>query len=92
MAVFSLLPYLAVALWPDYRGIGYLCALIFVHGVAMGASKALGFGMAPSLGLPVAVATMIFTMWRSAFFTIKRQGVRWRDTFYPLSVLREHVY
>jgi hypothetical protein len=48
--------------------------------------------MTVSAGLPVAIVTMIYTMWRSAFLTLRRQGVRWRDTFYPLSVLREHVY
>ena len=45
-----------------------------------------------SAGLPIAMVTMIYTMWRSAFLTLSRKGVRWRDTFYPLSVLREHVY
>lgn len=92
MALTSLSPYLAVAFWPDVRGLGFLASLVFIHAAAAYAAKRLGFKMRVSAGLPVAVVTMIFTMWRSAWLTLKRQGVRWRDTFYPLSLLREHVY
>jgi glycosyltransferase involved in cell wall biosynthesis len=92
MALISLSPYFAICLWPDVRGLGFLCALVFIHGAAAFAAKRIGFRMTVSAGLPVAIVTMIYTMWRSAFLTLRRQGVRWRDTFYPLSVLREHVY
>jgi len=92
MALISLSPYFAVALWPDARGLGFLSALVFIHGAAAFAARRIGFRMTVSAGLPVAIVTMIYAMWRSAFLTLRRQGVRWRDTFYPLSVLREHVY
>jgi hypothetical protein len=92
MALISLSPYFAVALWPDARGLGFLCALLFIHGSAAFAARRIGFRATVSAGLPVAIVTMIYAMWRSAFLTLRRQGVRWRDTFYPLSVLREHVY
>jgi glycosyltransferase involved in cell wall biosynthesis len=88
----ALFPYLAIFLWPDLRGLGYAATVVFLHAIAALAARSLGFRVWVSAGLPVAVVTMIFTMWRSAFFTLKRKGVRWRDTFYPLSVLREHVY
>lgn len=88
----SLFPYCAIVIWPDFRGLGFLCAIVFIHGAAAFGARKLGFGMTVSAGLPVAAVTMIFTMWRSAFLTLVRQGVRWRDTFYPLSLLREHVY
>jgi glycosyltransferase involved in cell wall biosynthesis len=92
MSLASLFPYCAVILWPDLRGLGFLFAIVFIHGAAAFGALRLGFGMSASLGLPVAAVTMIFTMWRSAYLTLVRQGVRWRDTFYPLSLLREHVY
>jgi glycosyltransferase involved in cell wall biosynthesis len=92
IALASLFPYCAVILWPDLRGLGFLFAIVFIHGAAAFGALRLGFGMSASLGLPVAAVTMIFTMWRSAYLTLLRQGVRWRDTFYPLSLLREHVY
>jgi glycosyltransferase involved in cell wall biosynthesis len=88
----SLFPYCAIVLWPDVRGLGFLFSIVYLHCAGAFGALRLGFGPAASAGLPVAAATMIFTMWRSAFFTLVRRGVRWRDTFYPLSLLREHVY
>jgi glycosyltransferase involved in cell wall biosynthesis len=92
MSLASLFPYVAVVVWPDLRGLGFLFTLVFIHGAAAFGARRLDFGMIVSAGLPVAAVTMIFTMWRSAFLTLIRQGVRWRDTFYPLSLLRENVY
>jgi glycosyltransferase involved in cell wall biosynthesis len=92
MFMASLFPYLAVVLWPDARSLGFLATIVFLHAAGAFGAKRLGFGVAASAGMPVAAITMIFTMWRSAVLTLARQGVRWRDTFYPLSVLRENVY
>jgi glycosyltransferase involved in cell wall biosynthesis len=92
MIATSLFPYCAVVLWPDARGLGFLFSILYLHCAGAFGARRLGFGLAASAGLPVAAATMIFTMWRSAYYTLARRGVRWRDTFYPLSLLREHVY
>ena len=92
MFLASIFPYVAIVLWPDLRSLGFLAALVFLHAAGAFGARRLGFGMAASAGMPVAAVTMICTMWRSALLTLARQGVRWRDTFYPLSVLRENVY
>jgi glycosyltransferase involved in cell wall biosynthesis len=92
MFLASLFPYLAIGLWPQLDGVGFLATLIFIHVAGAFGAWRLGFGVAVSAGLPVAAITMIFTMWRSAVLTLARRGVQWRDTFYPLSVLRENVY
>jgi glycosyltransferase involved in cell wall biosynthesis len=92
MFLASLFPYVAIVLWPDVRSLGFLAALVFLHAAGAFGARRLGFGMPASAGMPVAAVTMIFTMWRSALLTLARQGVRWRDTFYPLSILRENVY
>jgi hypothetical protein len=36
------------------------------------------------------IAALIFeyTVLRAAFITLRQGGIRWRDTFYPLDVLR----
>jgi len=92
MALAGLFPYFAIVLWPGVASLGFLGAVVYLHiGAAFGA-RAMGFRMTASAGLPIAIVTMIYTMWRSALLTLSRRGVRWRDTFYPLSVLREHVY
>lgn len=38
---------------------------------------------------PISISLMLYAGWQSMFVTLKQGGVRWRDTFYPLSELRE---
>jgi glycosyltransferase involved in cell wall biosynthesis len=40
---------------------------------------------------PVAVALFLYSMVRSAWFTLRQDGVVWRGTFYPLRELRRHA-
>lgn len=35
---------------------------------------------------------MAFAYWRSAIITLRQGGVRWRDSFYPLKLLRDSIY
>lgn len=39
---------------------------------------------------PVILLLYVFTLARSAFLTLVRGGIHWRDTFYPLSLLRKN--
>jgi glycosyltransferase involved in cell wall biosynthesis len=41
------------------------------------------------LTFPVAAALLIYALFRSVVVTLLRGGIRWRDTFYPLSELRK---
>jgi cellulose synthase/poly-beta-1,6-N-acetylglucosamine synthase-like glycosyltransferase len=43
------------------------------------------------LALPFGAAALLFALWRSTWLTLNRQGVSWRDSFYPLALLRSHV-
>jgi glycosyltransferase involved in cell wall biosynthesis len=88
----NLFPYLAIVLWPDAQGGGWLASVLFLHLATALTARLLGSSPVVSLGLPVAMLALLYTMWRSAYLTLSRQGVRWRDTFYPLNVLRENVY
>jgi glycosyltransferase involved in cell wall biosynthesis len=92
VVLFNLFPYVAVVIWPDVRGGGWLASVLFLHLATALTAQLLGSSPIVSLGLPVAMVALLYTMWRSAYLTLSRQGVRWRDTFYPLSVLRENVY
>ncbi len=92
VVLFNLFPYAAILIWPDLRGSGWLASVLFLHAATAVTARMLGSSAVVSLGLPVAILALLYTMWRSAYLTLKRQGVRWRDTFYPLSVLRENVY
>lgn len=92
VVIFNLFPYAAILIWPDLRGSGWLASVLFLHAATAVTARMLGSSAVVSLGLPVAILALLYTMWRSAYLTLTRQGVRWRDTFYPLSVLRENVY
>jgi len=92
VVLFQLFPYAAVVIWPDLRSSGWLASLLFLHLATALTAQLLGSSSVVSLGLPVAIFALLYTMWRSAYLTLSRQGVCWRDTFYPLSLLRENVY
>jgi len=71
---------------------GYVVALVLSHIVYGFNSYLFGysFWIFP-LMIPSGLA-FLFAFLRSAWMTLRQQGVRWRDTLYPLSVLRKHVY
>jgi len=92
MLVLVLGPYAGLALLPHASAAGYLAALVFLHAcyALLGRQTGCGWHVFPLM--PVAALGMLFTMWRSAILTLRQGGVRWRDTFYPLDLLRANVY
>ena len=71
---------------------GFVAALILSHLLYGFNSRLFGhsFWIFP-LMIPAGLA-FLFAFLRSAWITLRQGGVRWRDTFYPLSLLRNHVY
>ena len=55
---------------------------------AVGARR-VGWSPAVALLVPFFYPLPMYAMARSAILTLRRGGVRWRDTFYPLAMLRE---
>jgi Glycosyl transferase family 2 len=55
---------------------------------AMVFSRRLRWPIAGALLAPVVHSIAVYAIVRSAVLTLHRGGVRWRDTFYPLAVLR----
>lgn len=49
-----------------------------------------GGTLAEAMVSPITMPVLIWSMARSACLTLRRGGVRWRETFYPLAILREH--
>lgn len=71
---------------------GFVAALIVSHLLYGFNSRLFGhsFWIFP-LMIPAGLA-FLFAFLRSAWITLRQGGVRWRDTFYPLNMLRNHVY
>ena len=71
---------------------GFVAALVLSH-VIYGVNARLfghSFWLFPFL-IPAGLA-FLFAFLRSTWITLRQGGVRWRDTFYPLDLLRRHVY
>lgn len=51
-------------------------------------SRWLGRSVVPALLLPLGQLAVLAMAWRSAWCTLRRGGVAWRDTVYPIAALR----
>jgi glycosyltransferase involved in cell wall biosynthesis len=88
----SLLPYVVALTLPDARGLGFAAAILFTHTSYALMSRQLGGSCLVFPVLPLAGVLLIWAFWRSAWITLRQRGVRWRDTFYPLDVLRRGLF
>lgn len=85
-------PYAAVALLPLHQASGFI-ATMFVWHVMYGLTAAgFGGGFRQLPMFPIAAWLMAIAFWRSAWMTLRQGGIRWRDSFYPLSELRKRLY
>jgi hypothetical protein len=51
-------------------------------------ARRLGWSWTSAIGVPFMLPLFLYALINSAFVTLRRGGVRWRDTFYPLATLR----
>jgi hypothetical protein len=86
--VFYAAPWLGVLVFRDARVSGYALSVLLMHGLFgyCASIERNGWLLAPAL--PCAAFLYLFALWRSAVVTLRRGGVRWRGTFYPLEVLK----
>jgi glycosyltransferase involved in cell wall biosynthesis len=86
--LFYAVPYLGVLSFRDARVSGYALSVLLMHGIYgyFASFQRNGWRLAPAL--PCAAFLYLFALWRSAWITLRQGGVRWRDTFYPLEVLK----
>ncbi len=85
---FYVVPYLGILAFRDARVIGFAASVLLMHGTYgyFASFHRNGWLLAPAL--PVAAFIYVFSLWRSAVLTLRRKGVVWRETFYPLEVLK----
>lgn len=85
---FYTVPYLGILFLRDARVTGYVATILLMHGTYGSFTSFLRNGWLLAPALPVAAFLYLFSVWRSAVLTLRRKGVVWRDTFYPLEVLK----
>jgi glycosyltransferase involved in cell wall biosynthesis len=74
--------------WAGYAATGAMGP--FVAGAVMQARK-LRWPIGAALLVPFTVVVIIAVFWNSAITVLRQGGVRWRDTFYPLALLRANL-
>ncbi|MGE3316120.1 MAG: glycosyltransferase family 2 protein [Planctomycetaceae bacterium] len=85
-------PYVGLFLIPSPAAWGYIATLVFLLSIYAILAHKSGSSAWVAPALPVATLGMLFAFWRSAYVTFRQGGVKWRDTFYPLDLLRENIY
>ncbi len=86
---FCLLPYFAVVFLEDRSDIGFLGALVMIHALMAFVGQQHGVGWKVTFVFPVMVLVYYWVVIHSAFKTLRHGGVYWRETFYPLKLLRD---
>jgi hypothetical protein len=82
----------AAALGPWRGTAGGIAAGVAPWTLAVAASmlaRRRGWSVAIALLVPLLYPLLFYAVLRSALVTVRQGGVRWRDTFYPLDVLRK---
>jgi glycosyltransferase involved in cell wall biosynthesis len=86
---FYVVPYIGVLAFQDDRIFGYGITVAVMHATFGFCAKMSGKGWRLLPALPAALTIFLWTLWRSALVTLRRGGVLWRDTFYPIRSLKK---
>ena len=88
MYVIYLFPYAGVLMFPGPLAVIFGICLVFAHATMAEVSRRTGHSVWVTILLPFASLLIGFAFLRSAFLTLKRGKVTWRDTSYSLDLLR----
>ena len=91
VASMYLLPYLMVLFSSHWLWWFYLTDLIIMHFVLFKACIRIKYPTSITLLTPIAGSILAYTLTRSTIVTLKNKGVKWRETFYPISLLKENM-
>jgi glycosyltransferase involved in cell wall biosynthesis len=89
LAFLNLMPFAGVLLAHGWARTGYAVALLSMLSIYVGMSTQSDIPPYYFVLHPVSTALFVYTMLRSTFLTMRRRGVLWRGTFYPLEELRK---
>jgi glycosyltransferase involved in cell wall biosynthesis len=87
----NLMPFAGVVLAHGWARLGYAIALFSMVSIYVGMSTKSDIPPYYFVLHPVSTALFTYTMLRSTFLTLQREGITWRGTFYPLEELRRGI-
>ena len=90
--VTMMLPYFPPLFLPLSETGGFLATVLLWHVMYGIAAVCFGGSIFLVPFFPVAAWLMSFAFWRSAWVTLRQDGVRWRNSFYSLDELRKGLY
>jgi glycosyltransferase involved in cell wall biosynthesis len=83
-----IMPYLALFYLPKPSAIAAALGVPLLILTALFQAAKNRWRLWPALLAPIAGPIIAGVLWNSIFTTLRQGGIRWRDTFYPLSLLR----
>jgi hypothetical protein len=87
-----IVPYFVPLFVPVQEASGFVAVAVLWHTVFVMAALPFGGSLALFPSFPFASVAMAFAFWRSAWITMRQQGVCWRGSFYPLKRLKREAY
>lgn len=88
LGTFWIIPFVALFFLPTPSAIAAASGIaLLILGTAVQAAKN-RWRLWPALLAPLAGPIIAAVLWNSILTTLRQGGIRWRDTFYPLSLLR----
>jgi hypothetical protein len=88
LASLWIIPILALFFLPHPSAIAAALGLLLLVVIATAQAKKNRWRLWPALLAPIAGPIIAGVLWNSIFTTLRQGGIRWRDTFYPLALLR----
>jgi uncharacterized membrane protein YqaE (UPF0057 family) len=85
---FNVFPFVAVFLTDGPTRWIYVATCLTLWLLAFGSAHAANVRLSTALAFPLVCAMFVYIQWRSMFLTLMNNGIRWRDTHYPLAELK----
>ena len=83
-------PFIAVFVVDGKAQVVYLAVVLIMVGVCALAAHAQGLNPLYGLGFPIATLAFLYIIWKATLRTLRRGGIEWRGTFYPLAELKRN--
>lgn len=88
--LFRLWPWIGLVIVPGASRWLNLLTLIITLASYVDISRHFRWGLTPLFFLPVVSLVEVYIWWRSCLLVLRRGGVEWRGTFYPIRALKQH--